>query len=520
MALTTIRNFMVTYSAAPLESSTVARIAPHPLRGLFPTENIFSYKVLAALGLGRAFDRAHREAKESEEGSLALFRAAAKESDEFLGGVGYYITEDIIKTLSTDTLIAKISITNDEIIHNSVDVLGGVYAVVIPTVPRHESISLSSGGVGSPAYFDGVGVSVLPNDYAFYSFAETLYTLAGITLGEFDEHEGTSWKGGNNIAVTLYRSLDEKIHRVNQIVLRKDGDEIVIKEAEANDDGYISIHAWNEVEKGENVLSSFVYRAHERFADKLNEIQNLGNALAVVGVEEGSAYDEYNNEKFNPSYIEGTPEFIADGVFSDPQLSIEDGISPTEDAAESADEPEIEPETQSFNDVEWDSEQHEDEPDVTTDVVTSVEEINTPEDLVNFAEYEVTHSEEPEVVSEVNDPTAETVEPFALGAEYLIHEVAVDEPEYVSAPEPLDDSALSFDSDFTIAADAAENAEDIQWSDVVSGEQPIIDDGYVDYSAESNTAFDDISWDEVAVTVADNDEKPDEKPLRGFLSPN
>lgn len=512
---------MVTYSAAPLESSTVARIAPHPLRGLFPADNIFSYKVLAALGLGRAFDRAHREAKESDEGSLALFRAATKESDEFLSGVGYYITEDIIKTLSTDTLIAKISITNDEIIHNSVDVLGGVYAVVIPTVPRHESISLSSGGVGSPAYFDGVGVSVLPNDYAFYSFAETLYTLAGITLGEFEEHEGTSWKGGNNIAVTLYRSLDEKIHRVNQIVLRKDGDEIVIKEAEANDDGYISIHAWHEVEKGDNVLSSFVYRAHERFADKLNEIQNLGNALAVVGVEEGSAYDEYNNEKFNPSYLEGTPELVADGVLPESQLSIEDGTSTVEEgAAENIDESDADSEAQSFDDVTWESDQQEDEPVETTDVVTSVDEINTPEDLVNFAEYEVTHSEEPEVVSEVNDPTAETVEPFALGAEYLIHEVAADEPEYVSAPEPLGASALSFDSDFSITADAAENAEDIQWSDVVSGDQPTVDDGYVDYSAESNTAFDDISWDEVAVTVADSDENPDEKPLRGFLSPN
>jgi len=502
---------MVTYSAAPLESATVAIIEPFALKALVDNDGVFNYRLFSALGFSRILASTVKNLGGNDEDINNFFRSVIAAGKNFRENAGLYITDDIVGTLSNGALIAKISVTDDSITEQNDDVPGGVAAFVIPNSSSRNAVLITSGGISSPAFSRNVGVSVLPTDYAFQSLAETLYTLAGITVGEINESPDTNWSGGKNVAITIYRSTETSVRRVYQLIIRKDGETVICKEADAGDDGYISIDKWSDVDADENPISSYVYRAHSKVAALLNEIESGGASLSIVGANDGDTVAPQETvARFNAVYLDAFEARHNEDIFGMDEHPVHPAnpeiVAPSWSAEPSA---------------EYSEPAREEE--VVVGNIVSPDDIETASDLVEFAEYEVTHSEEPAVSGEVNDPSAETIEPFSLGAEYLINEALPEEPFYednlavpteeevlTDAPMPLED----------LAAPSAESFDNLQWSEVVTGavDIPVEDNSEtVDHSD-----FADLSWDEVALTVADDDSGSDgnDKPLRGFLRPS
>jgi hypothetical protein len=535
---------MVTYSAAPLENETVAQIAPQTLKEIFQTDSLFPGRVLSALGFGRSLDAKYREVTESDTAN-EFYRGVIEDAVAFREGVGLYIVDDITTTLVGESLIAKISVTDDSVIKQDTHLLGGVAAFAIPTNSHNHAVLVTSGGLDKPAFKNVAGVSVLPVDYAFQNVAETLYTIANLVLGDFPEEHGTNWSEGTNVAITFYRVSGEEIKREYQLVLRTEDGIVVAKEANANEDGYISIKAWSDVEPGEHALSSFVYHAHEKFADRLNEIENKGNALATINADENvEAYDDYNNDRYLPLYLDDLQVVASQDVFGYDEHPVhelaaleeepvDDGNSDVPDFGSDADTDEVTSEAVADAPAESDSATDDATADAiesedTGSVITSPEDIETADDLVHFAEYEVTHSEEPVVAGDVNDVTAETEDPFALGAEYLINEIPESDEVQPLVEGEIDGTV--FDKTEVVTDDAdiqpepleelADPAafENLQWSEVVAGDgfdETIVEDATPQLAPE----FGDLSWEDVATTVADDDnDAQDEKPLKGFLN--
>ena len=500
---------MVTYSAAPLESASVALIEPFAFKSLSTADGVYLHRFFSALGFGRVLDARLASLGSVDENINAFFRSVIAEAQSFKENAGLYITDDIIKTIEGNSIIVKISVTCEDITEDT-NGSGGVVTFVIPTSDTHNAMLVSSGGIAKPAFLNGVGVSVLPVDFAFQNIGETLYTISQLVLGTEEESAATNWSTGANISVTLYRSNGEAVNKLYQLIIRKDGDTIICKEADANSDGYIPITEWKDVEPGQHVISSFVFRAHEKVAEALNSTEGKQVSLAIVGSDEEAAPAESKNERFRPVFLgeheplarEDAFGIDAHPVHAEDLLPVTESITlaPVHEAPLSNETYEV----------------------PTEDAITSPEEINTVDDLVNFAEYEVTHSEEPAVSGEVNDATAETADPFELGAEYLIHEglgedIAADVLEVPTEAEVASEEDVIPLTEIADPEQPATDYNDLQWSEVVTGSVETQQEGVAEPDAEDQ--FGDLSWDEVALTIADADSNSDggAAPIKGFL---
>ena len=519
---------MVTYSAAPLENESVALIEPFALKGLFPTDGSYNFSLFNALGFSRILNSVNESLKSDPEARNSFAADVKEASQNFRENAGLYITDDIVNSLSADSVIAKISVTDESVNDFSSNVNGGVVAFVLPTSEELNGIVITSGGLSSPAFSHNVGVSVLPTEYAFQTIADDTYTIASIILDRIEEEAGTYWTGGTNIALTIYRSTGVGVKRVHQQFIRKleDGT-LVTKEADANKDGYISVNAWSDFEPGDDVVTTFVNRSHAKLADLLNSLDTRPVRLTIAGAaEDGLVEGDLNTKRFSAVVIDSSVSHHGEDAFGfdEHPAHIED-FGAVDNAEPVAEEPQIEDPESGYTGY-----GHREE--VVSNVITSPEEIETASDLVEFAEYEVTHSEEPAVTGEVNDPSAETDEPFSLGAEYLINE-GIDEDvsgsvdaEQTSTPVEVFEEANKDDvaeNEFSLAdiplVDDSGN-EHLQWSEVVTGSVDNVEDEEPD--ATPDAEFADLSWDEVALTIADDSSDADDndKPIRGFLGRN
>lgn len=508
---------MSNYSPAPLVNETTAAIPAHAFRALLgDIDGVFLFHLFSALGFDKLFNQTLSELNTDSEKN-SFFLNAVREADSFRNGYGLYLTPDIVKTLGAPSTVIKISVTGED------GANGGVVAYVIPNDDSMNSVLITSGGVSDPAYSQGVGTSVLGTDFAFTGSAETIYTISGIVAGEFDEAEGTNWASGKAVAVAIYSSNGGTVTRKSQVILRHGEEGFEVSRADADETGHIPLSAWTNVEVSD-VASDFSFAAHSEVSDALNKA--LGNTmiLGVVGADERPVASKYT-----PLRLSGpvAPTNLDAFGYDQHPVSTQQESSYEEVGGQEAEasQAEVEPFEESIVDDPFIETTQADEAEDYAAATTYVEPVGeeqsvlyaeqeiapdqtyvgqpvfddgaTAEEIANQAEYEVTHGSEGVMADESTDPSAETADPFILGAEYLEQEVE----EAVA----LEDVVLDVPQSEPVSSVSAEDFAHLDWGQLESHEDESTPSVEGEQVEDPLAKFSDLSWDDLAVAVADDD---------------